>query len=211
MILNRPRVLTFLSIWTLSVSTISCISLPDERRSDGKVIERNKQSRPVWVDAPVNQLIVNATEANVHISKLKQRDLPIAIKLTQTAAIETSYPPWRPSLESRMGEFPSITSFKTGKHETEYSILLEQVARKIHAQVAQVEDIYYERIQINPEKKPPEFENLTEYFDVHVLVQLHPVESVKLQSVIHQVFSNAKASELRKAAKSLALPNPSKK
>lgn len=190
-------------IAAIFILTTSCATTSKDSRPEGRVIERSKQAKPVWADAPAGQLIVNATEAKIHYANTKQRDLPIAIKVTQSSAIESSYEPWRASFETRLSEFPKVLAAKNAKNQVEYTQLIEQVARKVHAQAAQVEDIYYERIRIDAADKVPELAGVSEYFDVHVLVQLLPVDSTKIRAVLQQVFSGAKAPELKRIGKDM--------
>jgi hypothetical protein len=187
---------------------ISCITLPSDQRPEGKVVERSKQTKPVWSDSPTDQLIVNATEAKIHYFSQKSRDLPIAVKLMQSTAIEKSYPLWKPSFDQRLKEFPKIFNAKTPRNEKEFYDLLEQCARKVHAEAAQIEDIYYEKIQIEKPELVPELAGVSEYFDVHVLVQLKQVDTAKIESVIYQVFSKAKAVELRRVGSEFSPKKP---
>lgn len=192
-----------------SFALFSCTTTSsNDTRPEGRIVERSKQVRPVWVDSPLNQLAVNATEVKFHYAKFKERDLPIAVKAAQTEAIEQSFLPWRPSFESRLKEFPRLIAAGTGTAEKEYTTLLEQAAHRVHAQAAQIEDIYYERIRIEDASKVPQLSGVPEYFDVHVLVQLMQVESEKLRNAIYQSFIAAKSPVLRKAAKELAPPPP---
>lgn len=194
----QSAILAFTLVYT------ACTTLSDSIRPEGRVVERSKQTKPVWADAPTGQLIVNATEAKIHYYLGKQRDLPIAIKLAQTSAIESSFDAWKPSFDIRLKEYPQLLAAKNSKNEKEYVILLDQAARKTHSQAAQVEDIYFERVRIENPDKVPELQGVNEYFDVHVLVQLMPVPSDKLNGVLHQVFSSAKSADLKKAVKDLA-------
>ena len=193
----------------VSLVLYSCTTTaPTDTRPEGRIVERSKQVRPVWVDSPLSQLSVNATEVKFHYAKFKERDLPIAVKAAQTEAIDQSFLPWRPSFESRLKEFPRLVAAGTGSAEKEYTTLLDQAAHRVHAQAAQIEDIYYERIRIEDASKVPELTGVPEYFDVHVLVQLLQVDSDRLRNAIYQSFINAKSPVLRKAAKELAPATP---
>ena len=187
-----------------------CTTLQSDKRPDGVVIERNKQTRPVWSDAPTDQLVVNATEAKFHYALNRQRDLPIAVKQAQTSAIEASYPLWKPNFDERLKELPNVAATSHGRAGAEYATLIEQVSRRIHARVNQVEDIYYERVRIDQPDAAPDLVGAKEYFDVHVLVQILPVESEELKHQIASSFSSAKSAELRKIAKDLTPPPPAR-
>lgn len=185
-----------------------CATIQSDTRPDGRIVERSKQVRPVWADSPLNQLAVNATEVKFHYAKFKQRDLPIAVKSAQTEAIDQSFPLWRPSFDSRLKEYPRLVAAGTGPAEKEYVSLLDQAAHRVHAQAAQIEDIYYERVRIEDASKVPELTGVSEYFDVHILVQLLQVDSERLKNALYQSFLNAKSPALRKAGKELAPPPP---
>ena len=188
---------------------LGCASAPENQRPEGRVIERSKQSKPVWADAPSGQLIVNATEAKIHHFSPKKRDLPISIKTAQSDAIENSFASWRPSFLVRLNEFTQLMATKSTKNEQEFNELIEQAARRVHTQAAQVEDIYYERIQIDSPEKVPELAGVNEYFDVHILVQLLPVETEKIQAALYQVFQQARSPDLKRAVREFA-PKPTK-
>jgi hypothetical protein len=195
---------------TLGFLLANCTT-PSDNRPEGRIVERSKQLRPVWADSPLNQLAINATEVKFHYAKFKQRDLPIAVKTSQTEAIESSFTPWRPSFDSRIKEFPKLIAAGTGPSQKEYEILLDQAAHRVHAQAAQIEDIYYERVRIEDASKVPELTGVSEYFDVHVLVQLQQVDSERLNNALFQTFSTAKSLTLRKVAKDFApLPEAKK-
>lgn len=196
-------------VFVAACAMSSCTTTaPSDTRPEGRIVERSKQVRPVWVDSPLSQLAVNATEVKFHYAKFKERDLPIAVKAAQTEAIDQSFLPWRPSFESRLKEFPKLIAAGVGPAEKEYTTLLEQAAHRVHAQAAQIEDIYYERIRIEDASKVPQLSGVPEYFDVHVLVQLMQVDSDKLRNAIYQSFVAAKSPALRKAVKELAPPPP---
>lgn len=204
----NPR--NFIKLAFVSILLNSCAT-PTDNRPEGRIVERSKQLRPVWADSPLNQLAVNATEVKYHYAKFKQRDLPIAVKAAQTEAIDESFIPWRPSFDARIKEFPKLVAAGTGPSEKEYLSLFDQAAHRVHAQAAQIEDIYYERVRIEDASKVPELTGVSEYFDVHVLVQLQQVDSERLKNALFQTFSGAKSLALRKAAKELAPPPPAKK
>lgn len=209
--MKKQAIIRVLALTTFLFVLLTNCATPGDNRPEGRIVERSKQLRPVWADSPLNQLAVNATEVKFHYAKFKQRDLPIAVKTSQTEAIESSFTPWRPSFDSRMKEFPKLVSAGSGSSQKEYELLLDQAAHRVHAQAAQIEDIYYERVRIEDASKVPELTGVSEYFDVHVLVQLQQVDSEKLKNALFQTFSSAKSLTLRKAAKDLApLPEAKK-
>lgn len=199
--------IVIVNLLLLSFVFSSCATQSDTR-PEGRVVERSKQVKPVWADSPLNQLSVNATEAKFHYAKFKERDLPIAVKAAQTEAIDQSFNAWRSSFDSRLKEFPKLVAAGVGSAEKEYTSSIEQAAHRVHAQAAQIEDIYYERVRIEDASKVPELTGVSEYFDVHVLVQLLQVDSEKLKNALYQSFINAKSPALKKAAKDLAPPPP---
>jgi hypothetical protein len=71
--------------------------------------------------------------------------------------------------------------------------------------VSQIEDIYYEKIRIDNHSTVPELQGVTEYFDVHTLVQLLPGDSEKLRSSLGTALSASKQPEMRKVGKELSL------
>jgi hypothetical protein len=89
--------------------------------------------------------------------------------------------------------------------------LLNQVAHKIHSEVTQIEDIYFERIRIDNYASVPELQGVTEYFDVHTLVQLLPVDGEKLRASIGSALLASKPSEMKRVGKELAPQIPTKK
>ena len=195
-----------ITILSLTFYLNSCASLQPDKRPEGVVVERNKQSRPVWVDSPTNKLLVSTTETRFHYALLKQRDLPIAVKLSQTNAIKESFELWRPGFDQRLNDFPQLKGLQSSTRTSkDTSLLLDQVAHKIHGEVSQIEDIYYEKIRIDNYATVPELQGVTEYFDVHTLVQLLPVDSEKLRSSLGTALSGSKQPEMRKVGKELSL------
>jgi hypothetical protein len=200
------KILHFSSILILSAGLLtSCVSTDSDKRPEGVVVERNKQTRPAWVDSPTDKLLVNPTETRFHFSLLKQRDLPIAVKQSQTMAIDASFNFWFPGFEQRLADFPQINGLRSSPRTTkDMEILIINVAHKIHSQVAQIEDIYYERIRIDNYKTVPELQGVTEYYDVHTLVQLLPVDREKLRLSLGSALSAGKYQEMKKIGRELA-------
>lgn len=197
--------IAFLLLFQMALFT-SCLSLSSDKRPEGVVVERNKQTRPVWADAPTNKLLVNTTEVRLHYALLKQRDLPIAVKLSQTNAIKESFDLWRPGFNQRLEDFPQLKGLQSSpRTSAETSSLLDQVAHKIHGELAQIEDIYYEKVRIDNYATVPELQGVTEYFDVHTLVQIIPVDGEKLRSALGTALGSAKIPEMRKVGKELLL------
>jgi hypothetical protein len=132
--------------------------------------------------------------------------LPIAVKLSQTNAIKDSFELWRPGFDQRLNDFPQLKGLQSSTRTSkDTSLLLDQVAHKIHGEVSQIEDIYYEKIRIDNYATVPELQGVTEYFDVHTLVQLLPVDSEKLRSSLGTALSASKQPEMRKVGKELSL------
>jgi hypothetical protein len=189
----------------------SCLTTASDRRPEGVVVERNKQTKPAWVDSPTDKLLVNSTETRFHFSLLKQRDLPIAVKQSQTMAVDASFNHWFPGFEQRLADFPQINGLRSSSRTSkDMEILIANVAHKIHSQVAQIEDIYYERIRIDNYKTVPELQGVTEYFDVHTLVQLLPVDGEKLRLSLGSALSAGKYQEMKKVGRELA-PSPGRR
>lgn len=185
---------------------------PVDRRPEGVVVERNKEVRPAWVDSPTKSLLVSATETRFHYPLLKQRDLPIAVKQSQTKAVEESFILWRPSFDQRLNDVPQINGLRTSSRTSkETEKILDQVASKIHTEIAQIEDIYFERIRIDNFNLVPELTGVTEYFDVHTLVQLMPIDTERLKNVLGNSLQASKYSEMKKVGKELAPPKKTKK
>jgi hypothetical protein len=192
---------------TASELLSSCVTGDSNRRPEGVVVERNKQLRPAWVDSPPDKLLVNSTETRFHFALLKQRDLPIAVKLSQTKAVEASFNLWLSGFEQRLADFPQINGLRSSpKMSKDMEGLITNVAHKIHSQVAQIEDIYYERVRIDNYKPVPELEGVTEYFDVHTLIQLLPVDGDKLRVALGSALSSGKFQEMKKVGRELNPP-----
>lgn len=193
-------------------SLTACVIPGSDKRPEGVVVERNKQIRPAWVDSPSDKLLVNSTETRYHYALLKTRDLPIAVKQSQSGAVDRSFNLWLPGFEQRLSDFPQIKGLRSSaRTAADMNALINQVAHKIHAEVAQVEDIYYERIRIDNYTPVPELEGVTEYFDVHTLVQLMPVDGDRLKGALSSALLAGKHAEMKKVGKELALPPTSKK
>ncbi len=196
--------LRFIAVLTSGI-LISCVTTDSDKRPEGVVVERNKQTKPAWVDSPTNKLLVNPTETRFHFSLLKQRDLPIAVKQSQTMAIDASFDHWFPGFEQRLADFPQINGLRSSSRTSkDMEVLISNVAHKIHSQVAQIEDIYYERIRIDNYKPVPELQGVTEYFDVHTLVQLLPVDGEKLRISLGGALLAGKFQEMKKVGRELS-------
>jgi hypothetical protein len=57
----------------------------------------------------------------------------------------------------------------------------------------------------------PELTGVTEYFDVHTLVQLMPINTERLKSVLGNALQTSKLPEMKKVGKELAPPKSTKK
>ncbi len=200
---NKPLVL-YSAVALLSSSIMSCVYLSRNSRPDGVVVERNKETRPTWVDTPSDQLISTAKESRFHFALPKSRDLPIAIKKSQTAAIDASFNLWLPSFDSKIAEVSQFKSLKnSSKTQRDLDNFLNQFAHRIHAEIAQVEDIYFERIKIDGHKTSAEMQGITEYFDVHTLVHLATVDSDYFISELAKELKMSGNSELRRVGKDI--------
>ena len=194
------------------MATSNCATITSDKRPEGLVVERNKQVRPAWADSPADKLLVNSTETRIHYALLKQRDLPIAVKQSQTNAIFSSFDLWLPSLNQRLGDLPQLNGLRSSPRASkDMEQLLTQVAHKIHGEVAQIEDIYFERVRIDNYATVPELQGVTEYFDVHTLVQLLPVDGEKLRGSIGSALLASKSSEMKRVGKELTPQLPTKK
>ncbi|MCX6116553.1 MAG: hypothetical protein NT027_03355 [Proteobacteria bacterium] len=181
----------------------SCVTPIGDTRPEGVVVERNKKSRPVWADSPTNSLTSSQDDQKLHFTKERQRDLPIAIKLTQSESIEASYIPWKVQFDQKLRNLAKFEQISKKYNQMDFAENVHQLARKYHAQLAQVEDIYYEKIRIDDATKVPELKGVGEYYDVHVLVSLKLIEDLKLKSLAKSHFLNSKWPELKKWAQEL--------
>jgi hypothetical protein len=176
----------------------SCTSLTREKRPHGFVIERNKESRPAWVDSPINKLLYTSSEIRFHFAIQKARDLPIAIKKSQTAAIDASFVLWLPTFEQALKEFKELSLLaKTNKTSAEFAEIKDHLAHRVHSEIAQVEDIYFERIKIDNYQESPDLEGVSEYFDVHTLVHLKPVAKDELTRQLIDQMQSARNKKIR--------------
>ena len=192
--------LVLLCIWLAG-----CVYFSSNARQDGVVIERNKEIRPAWADAPTEQLLYTSSETRFHYSVLKARDLPIAVKKSQTAAIEASFGLWRPIFERRVAENPIVKSTKPQiKSSREFSEVIDRFAHQMHAQIAQIEDIYFEKVKIDAYNPPPELEGATEYFDVHTLVHLLPIDGDNFYHELANHLQSSRNSEVRRTGKEIS-------
>lgn len=181
-----------------------CVYLSRDKRSDGSVIERNKESRPAWVDSPTDQLLYTASETRFHFAILKARDLPIAVKKSQIAAIEASFPLWLPIFERAMRNYKEVKTLESASGTSrDMAELKNYFAHRIHAEIAQVEDIYFEKIKIDDYKLELELEGLKEYFDVHTLVHLAPLDQEKVEKDLISALQASRNKEIRRVGKQL--------
>lgn len=188
----------------LGSGTFSCVYLSRDSRPDGIVIERNKETRPTWVDSPSDQLISTSKESRFHYALPKSRDLPIAIKKSQTAAIDASFNLWLPHFESKIAEIQQFKSIKSSaKSNRDLDDFLNRFAHRIHAEIAQVEDIYFERIKLDGHKTSTEMQGISEYFDVHTLVHLAPVDPEYFTKELAKELKASSNSELRRVGKDI--------
>lgn len=194
--------LLLISIFVLN--TCGCVYLSRDKRPDGSVVERNKESRPAWVDSPTNQLLYTSSETRFHFAILKARDLPIAVKKSQIAAIEASFALWQPIFDQALKEIKEIKSLNnSSKNSSDLSEFKTQFAHRIHAEVAQVEDIYFERIKLDDYKATPELEGVSEYFDVHTLVHLIPIDQEKFAKDLADQMKVSRNKQIRSVGQSL--------
>lgn len=184
----------------------ACASLASDKRPEGVVIERNKQSRPVWVDSPTTKLITNETETRYHFAMIKQRDLPIAVKLSQTNAIKESFRLWRNIFGQNLQQLSQVRRLQTStKYSKDLTNILDSVASRIHGDLAQVEDIYYERVRIDNYGPVPELKGVPEYFDVHTLVKILPLDQDRLKKSLSTALIAARFPEFKKVGRELAV------
>lgn len=203
MTISKTIIVNCLAILGLAAS---CATFESDRRSAGVVIERNKLTRPVWVDSPTNKLLVNANSTRFHYSLLKQRDLAIAVKLSQTNAISESFNPWHAEFERRLSDFPQLKALRSSPRTSkDTETLLQQAAHQIHSDVAQIEDIYYERVRIDDYKGVPELRGVSEYFDVHTLLNVAPYDTDKLRAALATSLMASKISEIKKVGREISL------
>jgi hypothetical protein len=209
---TKNNILAALStLIAVTLASTACVTGHSDKRPDGVVVERNKQARPAWVDSPTDRLLVSSTETRFHHALSKQRDLPIAVKQSQTLAIDASFRHWTSGFEHRLTDFPQIKGLRSSPRTSkDTEVILEGVSKKIHAEVAQIEDIYYEKIRIDNYSVSPELQGVTEYFDVHTLVQLLPVDTDRLRQTLGTALLAGKYPEMKKVGKELIPPKPQK-
>lgn len=196
------KTLLFLS---LSLSLVGCIYLARDKRPGGTVIERNKETRPAWVDSPTNQLLYTTSETRFHFAVLKARDLPIAVKKSQIAAIEASFALWKPTFDKQLATIQEIKPLMANpKLVAEANDLISNYSHKVHSEIAQVEDIYFERVKIENYQASPELEGVSEYFDVHTLVHLNPIDQEKFPRDLAAKLEAANNRQIRATGKQLA-------
>ena len=181
-----------------------CVYLARDKRSDGAVIERNKETRPAWVDSPTNQLLYTTSETRFHFAVLKARDLPIAVKKSQIAAIEASFALWKPIFDKQLATIPNIKPLTAApKLAGEMTDIIANYSHKVHSEIAQVEDIYFERVKIDNYQSSPELEGVSEYFDVHTLVHLNPIDQEKFLQDLATKLESANSKQIRSVGKQL--------
>lgn len=197
----------------LCLSIGACAYVSSDLRPDGIVVERNKQSRPAWADAPTERLLTSGSENRFHYALLKSRDLPIAVKQSQTRAIEQSYELWKPQFDKKVGTFSQLKKLQSSARTSkELQAITDRIARRLHSEVAQIEDIYFERVRIDSQKNPADLEGVSEYFDVHTLVQFLPIDQEKLQKDLSTEFLASSVGEVKKVGRELSSnPNPKPK
>jgi len=196
----------------LCFSLGACAYVSSDLRPDGIVVERNKQSRPAWADAPTERLLTSGSEYRFHYALLKSRDLPIAVKQSQTRAIEQSYELWKPQFDQEVGTFSQLKKLQaSARTSKELQAVTDRIARRLHSEVAQIEDIYFERIRIDSQKNPTDLEGVSEYFDVHTLVQFLPFDQEKLQKDLSAALLASSVGELKKVGRDLSTTPKRKK
>lgn len=190
------------------LQSFGCTTLVSDKRPEGVVVERNKQSRPVWADSPTTRLFTSETETRYHYAMIKQRDLPIAVKLSQTNAIKESFRLWRSLFGNNLQQVSQVKRLQSStKYAKDLTYILDSVASKMHGDLAQIEDIYYERIRIDHPEKVPELRGVSEYFDVHSLVKIAPIEIEKLKKSLAAALSATRNPEFKKVGKELSSGN----
>lgn len=205
------KTIIYLSLF-LAALLSSCLTTISDKRPEGVVIERNKQTKPAWVDSPTDKLLVNSTETRFHFALLKERDLPIAVKQSQTMAVEASFKLWSIEFEQCLTDYPQLKPLRSSpRTASDMETLISGLAHKIHSDAAQIEDIYYERIRIDNYKPVPELQGVTEYFDVHTLVQLLPIDREKLRVALGSALSAGKFQEMKKVGRDLAKQSEKRK
>lgn len=195
----------FLFLFSISQLNLSgCVYLANNKRPDGTVVERNKESRPAWVDSPTDQLLHTSTETRFHFAILKARDLPIAVKKSQIAAIEASYPLWLQIFEQAFRQVKEVkTLTSSSKLARDFAEFKNNFAHRVHAEVAQVEDIYFERVKIENQKAPPDLDGVGEYFDVHTLVHLNAIDQERFTKELAEQMLGSRNKQIRQAGKDL--------
>jgi hypothetical protein len=201
----RLRTILLLATFVLTIQS-ACATIVSDKRAEGVVVERNKQTRPIWADSPTNKLVVNDTETRYHFAIVRQRDLPIAVKQAQTSAIKESFALWRSVFGESLGDVSQVkrlqSATKQGKDLTQ---ILDVVASKLHSDLAQIEDIYYERIRIDNYGPVPELKGVPEYFDVHTLVKIAPLDLEKMKISLGTELLAARHPEFKKVGRELSV------
>jgi hypothetical protein len=196
-----------ISVILISILVGSCSTTFTHVRSDGKVVERSKEARPNWVEAPHAKLISDANESRMHFENLRQRDLPVAVKLTQSYAMEASYVAWKPLVAQRVGSFQGVVGLLNDRNRAEFDKISETMIRKLHSDLTAIEDIYYEKIETDPTAELNELKGAKEYFDVHVSIRIKGLLDEALRQAMVSSFAKSKDSQLRRLG-SVTRPAP---
>jgi hypothetical protein len=184
----------------------ACVTVVSDKRPEGIVVERNKQTRPVWADSPTNKLVMNDSETRFHYAMVRQRDLPIAVKLSQTNALKESFELWKSVFGQSLREVPQVRRLQVStKQGKELAQILDIASSKLHSDLAQIEDIYYERIRIDNYEHVPELKGVSEYFDVHTLIKISKIDLDKLKLILGTELLAARNSEFKKVGRELSV------
>jgi hypothetical protein len=199
------KCLGYLASLGLAVILNGCTTtVTGDRRPEGPVVERNKEVKPIWLDLALDELVTTQTGGQLHHALFKQRDLPIGIKTAQTSAVEISFNAWKVAFDEKFSQLPNVGSLKNSGTDKDLEAAKDQLSRRLHAEVTQIEDIYYERIRIDDRTKVPELGNIPDYFDIHALVNIQPLQLSVLILAAKSQFINAKNPAWRKWAQNLA-------
>jgi hypothetical protein len=194
--------------WILILASLqfqSCSTLVSDTRPEGVVVERNKQARPIWANQSSAKLLKNQADSRFHFAMLQQRDLPIAVKLSQTNAIKDSFQLWLPGYRDELQKLVELRPLQAAtQHAKDLERVLESVAIKLHGELAQIEDIYYERIRIDRYDTVPHLQGVSEYFDVHVMVKIAPLKSEHLRATLANELRSVDSREFKRVAMELS-------
>src|SRR5690606_37258138 len=114
---------------------VSCVSGGTELQ----VVERSKEQPPRWVEQAPESLVRSKTDFNYVSVTTHSRSLPIAIKETQTHAIDGSERAMLGEIKLQVSEVAAQIAIDE-PNEKQLDDLIGKTVRRIHGEHAQVND-----------------------------------------------------------------------